>query len=62
MIYEINVADDGAGSLPPEVEMKVSTIEGINSVKVEVVWESIWTPEGRLSGGVLVGVQQSARL
>ncbi|GMR22213.1 MAG: SUF system Fe-S cluster assembly protein [Acidobacteriota bacterium] len=60
LIYEINVADDGAvdikmtltspacpaaGSLPPEVEMKVGMIEGVNSVKVEVVWEPIWTPE-----------------
>jgi len=60
LIYEINVADDGAvdikmtltspacpaaGSLPPEVEMKVGTIEGVSSVKVEVVWEPTWTPE-----------------
>jgi len=60
LIYEINVADDGAvdikmtltspacpaaGSLPPEVETKVGSIEGVNSVKVEVVWEPTWTPE-----------------
>ena len=60
LIYEINVTDDGAvdikmtltspacpaaGSLPPEVETKVGSIEGVNSVKVEVVWEPTWTPE-----------------
>jgi FeS assembly SUF system protein len=60
LIYEINVADGGvvdikmtltspacpaAGSLPPEVETKVGSLEGVNSVKVEVVWEPTWTPE-----------------
>ncbi len=60
LIYDINVADDGAvdikmtltspacpaaGSLPPEVEMKVGTVEGVSSAKVEVVWEPTWTPE-----------------
>ena len=60
LIYEINVADAGvvdikmtltspacpaAGSLPPEVETKVGSVEGVNSVKVEVVWEPTWTPE-----------------
>lgn len=34
-----------AGSLPPEVEHKVGAVEGVNSVKVEVVWEPVWTPE-----------------
>ncbi len=60
LIYDISVADDGAvdikmtltspacpaaGSLPPEVETKVGTVEGVTSVKVEVVWEPTWTPE-----------------
>ncbi len=60
LIYDINVADDGAvdikmtltspacpaaGSLPPEVETKVGSIEGVSSAKVEVVWEPTWTPE-----------------
>lgn len=60
LIYDINVADDGAvdinmtltspacpaaGSLPPEVESKVGTVDGVTSVKVEVVWEPTWTPE-----------------
>ncbi len=60
LIYEINVADGGAvdikmtltspacpaaGTLPPEVETKVGSVDGVNSVKVEVVWEPTWTPE-----------------
>lgn len=60
LIYEINVNDGGAvdikmtltspacpaaGSLPPEVETKVGTVEGVESVKVEVVWEPTWTPD-----------------
>lgn len=60
LIYDIDVSDHGnvdikmtltspacpaAGSLPPEVETKVGSIEGVNSVKVEVVWEPTWTPE-----------------
>ncbi len=68
LIYEINVADEGvvdikmtltspscpaAGSLPPEVETKVGTIEGVSSVKVEVVWEPTWTPEKMTEGARL---------
>jgi FeS assembly SUF system protein len=34
-----------AGSLPPEVESKIKQIEGVDSAKVEVVWEPPWTPE-----------------
>jgi metal-sulfur cluster biosynthetic enzyme len=34
-----------AGSLPPEVEAKVSAVPGVRSAKVEVVWEPPWTPE-----------------
>ena len=34
-----------AGSLPPEVERKVSELPGVRSVTVEVVWEPVWTPE-----------------
>ena len=60
LIYDIDVAPDGAvaikmtltspacpaaGSLPPEVEMKVGQVEGVSSVKVDVVWEPTWTPE-----------------
>ena len=34
-----------AGSLPPEVELKVKSVEGVKEAKVEVVWEPTWTPE-----------------
>lgn len=34
-----------AGSLPPEVEEKIKSVEGVNSAKVEVVWDPPWTPE-----------------
>ena len=34
-----------AGSLPPEVEQKVSKVEGVSAAKVEVVWDPPWNPE-----------------
>lgn len=34
-----------AGSLPPEVENKVRTVDGVTDAKVEVVWDPPWTPE-----------------
>lgn len=34
-----------AGSLPPEIENKVSRIEGVTSARVEVVWDPPWTPD-----------------
>lgn len=34
-----------AGSLPPEVEQKVKTIDGVSEATVEVVWDPPWTPE-----------------
>lgn len=60
LIYRIEVKEGGAveidmtltspacpaaGSLPPEVENKVAALEGVSSVKVNVVWEPVWTPE-----------------
>ena len=60
LIYNVQVNDEGdvsidmtltsptcpaAGSLPPEVETKVASLEGVKSVKVSVVWEPTWTPE-----------------
>ncbi|MGH9323000.1 MAG: SUF system Fe-S cluster assembly protein [Vicinamibacteria bacterium] len=60
LIYKVDVDSEGdvvidmtltspacpaAGSLPPEVERKVSELEGVRSVKVNVVWEPTWTPE-----------------
>jgi FeS assembly SUF system protein len=60
LIYEVNVKENGAvnirmtltspacpaaGSLPPEVEMKVKGLPGVTSTKVEVVWEPMWTQD-----------------
>jgi FeS assembly SUF system protein len=42
-----------AGSLPPEVERKVSGLPGVRSVKVNVVWEPVWTPEKMTEGARL---------
>jgi FeS assembly SUF system protein len=33
-----------AGSLPPEVEQKVQSIMGVNSARVEVIWDPPWNP------------------
>lgn len=58
LIYEINVDDAAfvdvkmtltspmcpvAGSLPPEVEMKVANTEGVAGASVEVVWDPPWS-------------------
>ena len=60
LVYGIEIDPDGgvnvkmtltspacpvAGSLPPEVENKVSKIEGVSSARVEVVWDPPWTPD-----------------
>jgi FeS assembly SUF system protein len=34
-----------AGSLPPEIEAKLRAIEGVQQVRVDVVWDPPWTPE-----------------
>ncbi len=33
-----------AESLPPEVEAKVRSVEGVTGASVEVVWDPPWTP------------------
>ena len=60
LIYEVNVDEDAkvhivmtltspmcpvAESLPPEVEQKVGTIEGVASATVEITWDPPWDPE-----------------
>ncbi len=60
LIYEIEIDDDAnviikmtltspacpvAGSLPPEVEGKVASIEEVNSAKIELVWSPPWDKE-----------------
>jgi FeS assembly SUF system protein len=34
-----------AGSLPPEVESKVRSVEGVTDAKVELVWDPPWNME-----------------
>jgi len=34
-----------AGSLPIEVHSRVSEIQGVRSVKVELVWDPPWSPD-----------------
>lgn len=34
-----------AESLPPEVEAKVGSVEGVRSVTVNLTWDPPWTPE-----------------
>jgi FeS assembly SUF system protein len=34
-----------AGSLPPEVESKVRSVEGVREVKVDLVWDPPWSME-----------------
>lgn len=60
LIYEIKVDDSAfvevtmtltspmcpvAGSLPPEVESKVSAVEGVSGALVEVTWDPPWNPD-----------------
>ena len=34
-----------AGTLPPEVQAKVSAIPGVASAKVDIVWDPPWNPQ-----------------
>ncbi|HXK58502.1 MAG TPA: SUF system Fe-S cluster assembly protein [Acidobacteriota bacterium] len=60
LIYNLDVQPDGrvdirmtltspmcpvAGSLPPEVEEKVSAVPGVTAVNVELVWDPPWSME-----------------
>ena len=60
LIYEVNIDDDAnvhivmtltspmcpvAESLPPEVEEKVTAVDGVASAKVEITWDPPWDPE-----------------
>ncbi len=57
LVYNIGIEDDGsviimmtltspsypvAETLPPEVEQKVASVEGVTSCKVEITWEPAW--------------------
>jgi FeS assembly SUF system protein len=34
-----------AEQIPPEVEQKVASVDGVKSAKAEIVWEPMWTKE-----------------
>ncbi len=59
LIYDVDVADDlhvgirmtltspmcpVAETLPPEVEAKARTVEGVADVKLDLVWDPPWDP------------------
>ena len=60
LIYEVAVDDEGraairmtltspmcpaAEMLPPEVESKARSVEGVSSVQLDLVWDHPWTPD-----------------
>jgi FeS assembly SUF system protein len=59
LIYAIEVEDDKiyvemtltapgcpvAGTLGPEIQMRLLGIDGVNDARVEIVWDPPWTPE-----------------
>ena len=73
LIYDVDIDEDmevainmtltspacpAAQSLPPEVEQKAASVEGISDAKVTIVWEPPWTmdsmsEEAKLELGIL---------
>ncbi len=60
LVYEVAVDAEGraairmtltspmcpaAEMLPPEVETKARSVEGVSSVQLDLVWDPPWTPE-----------------
>jgi FeS assembly SUF system protein len=60
LIYDIAIAESNdvtltmtlttpncpaAETLPADVEQKVSAVEGVASVKVDITWEPAWSPQ-----------------
>jgi len=60
LVYTVDVNNEGAvaitmtltspacpvaESLPPEVEQKVSAVDGVSSARVEITWEPPWSPD-----------------
>jgi FeS assembly SUF system protein len=60
LIYEVKLDENGAASirmtlttpmcpaaeeLPPEVESKTRSVEGVTSVTLDLVWDPPWSPE-----------------
>ena len=68
LIYHVRIAEDSsvdvemtltspacpvAGTLPVEVEQKVSAVEGVDSCVVGVVWDPPWTKDRMTEGAKL---------
>lgn len=60
LVYDLEVSADGevsvqmtltspacpvAGSLPPEIQRRISELPGVRSAKVDLVWSPPWTPD-----------------
>lgn len=60
LIYSVEVMDEGvveikmtltspacpvAESLPPQVEQKVTSVDGVKSARVEITWDPPWSPD-----------------
>ena len=60
LIYEVEVDPEGRAAirmtltspmcpaaevLPPEVESKARSVEGVSSVQLDLVWDPPWTPD-----------------
>jgi FeS assembly SUF system protein len=60
LIYDISIAESNdvtltmtlttphcpaAETLPADVEQKVSAVEGVASVRVDITWEPAWSPQ-----------------
>lgn len=60
LIYDVDISDSSdvtitmtlttphcpvAETLPAEVEQRVSAVEGVASVRVDVTWEPAWSPQ-----------------
>ena len=60
LIYDITVSDDGSAAirmtlttpmcpaaevLPPEVETKARSVEGVTQVQLDLVWDPPWSPD-----------------
>ena len=68
LIYQIQIEEDSkvdiemtltspacpvAGTLPVEVEQKVSAVEGVSECVVGVVWDPVWTKDRMTEGAKL---------
>ena len=58
-VYDIDIQDDKvnidmtltapgcpvAGTLGPEIQMRLLSVEGVNDAEVNIVWDPPWTPD-----------------